>query len=374
MRERRGRRGTRPPGRPPPRSPRQHGPVGAGHERIGRRVQDVRAGARPVPRRRGRAQRSGRRTHPAGEHRRRDAAEHRHAQHAPHVARRVVDGRTHPGHGRRQLPHRRRGRGRHGQPDARADDDHGQDVVPVPGRAGGGREDQQAAGYRGQPQRHRHPHPGPPGQRRPDRAEHGQRRRGGQRPHPGRQRAVAQHELVDLRAQERHSGQGEEQHGDGQAGPGEARVAEQSQRQHRVRGARLPGHEQTQQDDRRRAEPQRPGRQPAVGGRLDDRVGEPGERRDRQRRPGQVEPPGARGPRRRDQPVPRDERDRHDRQVDQEDRVPVEVVEQPAARHRADRHAQAADRGPQADHLGPFGVVGEHLHLYVCKATLVLLS
>ena len=68
--------------------------------------------------------------------------------------------------------------------------------------------------------------------------DHAERR--GDQGEAGGERRVAEDELQVLRLEEHGAGHGEEQHGQGDAGGAEGRVAEQPQVEHRVVAAHLP--------------------------------------------------------------------------------------------------------------------------------------
>ena len=91
--------------------------------------------------------------------------------------------------------------------------------------------------------------------------------------------------------------------------------------------------------------------QPALVGRLDDRVDQRDEGADRQQRAGDVEPAGVRVARLGHQPHAGQEGHERHRHVDKEDRVPVEVLEQQAADERAEADADRGRAGPDADRL-----------------------
>jgi hypothetical protein len=68
---------------------------------------------------------------------------------------------------------------------------------------------------------------------------HGESKRQG--PHPGLEGVVAKHELHLLDEEEQPAEQGEEDHGDGEAGHAEPGVAKDGQVHHRMRAAQLEG-------------------------------------------------------------------------------------------------------------------------------------
>ena len=113
-----------------------------------------------------------------------------------------------------------------------------------------------------------HRQPGAEGRRRPHAERHGEK------PNPGRQRAVAVEELEVHGDQEDEPEQREEGHGDGAAGGGEPQVREQADVEHRLGDAPLPRDERDQAGGRGGEAGEGARRSPAAHRRLDDRVDE----------------------------------------------------------------------------------------------------
>ena len=285
----------------------------------------------------------------AGEH----GSEDGHAQRAADLTDGVVEGRADARALRGQRAHDRVGRRRHREPDAEAEDrlgaaDQGERRV----RRGGGVQ-RQAAGDDREAAGDDELRAEASAQLGAERTADGEAGGDGERPDAGLERAEAVHALQVLGREEQDAEQAEEGEADRAAGGGEARVAEQTDVEHRGRGAQLPGGEQAEDRDGggERADDGAGG--PAAVGGLDDGPQQRGQAERGQRGAGQVDAVGLRVARLGDEDAAGGEGEDGDRDVDEEDPVPVGVLDEPAARDRAERDAEAGDGRPGADRLRP---------------------
>ena len=200
-----------------------------------------------------------------------------------------------------------------------------------------------------EPGRHQRASADPVGQRARDRRHEHRHDRPRQRPHAGLERRVALHGLQELREQEDRAEGAEVHRQRDEVGGREGARAEQPQRQHRRRGARLPEHERGQRRARRRRAP------PSTCGDVQPRSlprtmphtspARPAVASVAPTRSSRTPGPWLSSSRR----LGEHDRDDADGDVEPEDPVPRDAVDDRAADQRAGRDGDAGDAGPDAE-------------------------